>query len=527
VVVGTDVAVDFVVSEELGADPVLVLDTGPRVAFEIARANGRAYRFEHRITADDFRVGVHNFTVTLADQAGHSSVVDVVLPAPFAAGLTFTDNVSSPCPVAPGNPDPCIDFDADGFFGHTEGCDRATDCNDREATVRPGAPEIPGDGFDNSCDGLDSIGDAPIDESVGVFVDPNAVVDGAGTRASPFSQLASAVAAANALGRQFIFFARGEIEGDEDSLDQSLIGGLDAETWQPTDERTTLVTFLDRLSVNASNGVFVRMHMRQGSLVSEESTTSWVDCDTDIRLFVSTQAWVVRSEGDFLVLTSELANGSRVLDSSYGDVFVDDRAADVLVDRSRIGSVHNRGGLTIANSAISSRFVRGTSARTTIFDDFNSLGVLVVHSTVESSDGDIDVNLLDVRTNLRAVNVLLVRRNAALATTVVARSNFRLELTGAVIDVPGVPTFRIENTGGLEFPEAVNECGSRCFFGSVRLEPAAILVDDPLHNLLSGAGVDRAEDIWFLPGMPSSLVRDIDEQCRYVDVPDMGPNEIP
>jgi Putative metal-binding motif len=67
---------------------------------------------------------------------------------------------SSPCPTANGGPlrilatiAPNPDVDGDGIPGSQAG---GVDCNDNDLRVRPGAYDIPGDGFDQDCDGRDA-----------------------------------------------------------------------------------------------------------------------------------------------------------------------------------------------------------------------------------------------------------------------------------------------------------------------------------------------------------------------------------
>lgn len=54
----------------------------------------------------------------------------------------------------PPDPDPTLDRDGDGFSN-------ATDCNDCEPGINPGAFDVPGNGFDEDCDGEDGLPPCP------------------------------------------------------------------------------------------------------------------------------------------------------------------------------------------------------------------------------------------------------------------------------------------------------------------------------------------------------------------------------
>jgi len=52
----------------------------------------------------------------------------------------------------------CVDADGDGYYAYDAvSCPQGNDCDDSDASINPGATEIPGDGIDQNCDGMDGI----------------------------------------------------------------------------------------------------------------------------------------------------------------------------------------------------------------------------------------------------------------------------------------------------------------------------------------------------------------------------------
>jgi hypothetical protein len=67
---------------------------------------------------------------------------------PCALTVTLLAACNGPDKVEPGPLAPHFDADDDGFVA-------ADDCDDSDASVFPGATDVPGDGVDQDCDGRD------------------------------------------------------------------------------------------------------------------------------------------------------------------------------------------------------------------------------------------------------------------------------------------------------------------------------------------------------------------------------------
>lgn len=67
---------------------------------------------------------------------------------------------------AAGGPPPCVDADGDGYYD-AAGCGTPVDCDDADASIYPGAPEIADDGIDQDCDGKDEVSAASCQDADG------------------------------------------------------------------------------------------------------------------------------------------------------------------------------------------------------------------------------------------------------------------------------------------------------------------------------------------------------------------------
>ena len=133
-----------------GAAVSLVVSTGPAPAGTVPDVVGQAQSSAQAdIVAAQFVVGA------VTGQSSATVPAGVVLAQTPAAGTLAATGSPIALVVSFGRPPGTLDLDGDGYTGD------GGDCNDTNAAINPGAFDIPGDGIDQNCNGVDSVpGDA-------------------------------------------------------------------------------------------------------------------------------------------------------------------------------------------------------------------------------------------------------------------------------------------------------------------------------------------------------------------------------
>lgn len=248
------------------------------------------------------------------------------------------------------------DRDGDGF-SECEG-----DCDETDDAVYPGAPLLCGDGVVNDCPtyaGEDF-------ECQGIFVATDGDDDGDGTWADPFATIGRGALEANERNGATVYVAVGEYDESVVLLGSDVVlrGGLDRDTWRPTDDvtRLELEGNTGLRAVDDATGVAVR-DMEIAS-VAGDSSVSTVSVGPGAELEVSlctieasarsTFARAISADGVIGRRSSLLVRGSEVIGGSFGqEAFGIDVNATTLEVRGTV--VRTQGRVGMRDIAVSAR----------------------------------------------------------------------------------------------------------------------------------------------------------------------------
>lgn len=479
------VMVSFLTTEELGQPPAVTLDAvGVPFVVEAAAAQRFTVTLPAGTAVSPGRYGVH---ARLVDRFGHESVVALPLPAPHEDGIAFAAGAAV-CPPPPGVL--CVDGDGDGFPAVGD-CPAGVDLDDLDALDHPGATERPGDGKDNSQSG----GDLPIDESVGVFADSEAGDDaGDGTRAAPLRTLGAALARATANGRAYVFLAARatSYSAGDGRVSKHLLGGLSPATWERTDGSSVLgqdiIVVGGQLFDHVSSDFVI-----EGGVLVESAVTSR-SLGRTVRSSVGTARGGSYVESTLNTLAVPDGSSTRLLRSTvFGGASFIDSASIHAVDSVIIGGItcsgSNCGPVTLHHSA--------------------------VYSPGAAVEGDVD----------HVASIASVLAADGGQPPIDVRSSTTLTLAGNDFVTAGDDIVVIANVGGFTIDDLSSCPESACVVveGNLAIDPGVF----SFGHLAPGSALADAAVIATDFGAPTSVVMDIDFDCRYADAaPDIGADEL-
>ena len=202
-----------------------------------------------------------------------------------------------------------------------------TDCNDADPLAYPGAPELPDDGVDQDCDGVDLL----LSNATGVFVAKTGNDANPGTMSQPKLTISAAVTVAK-VGRKGVFVAEGNYT-ESVSATVSLFGGYESVSWsRTTSAHTTRITgtsqfygsavfvvSTDKVAIQGFSLIGVSVsggESSHGAYISG-GTASLVDNIIDGGMWSENSYGVLISYGS-TTLVNNIINGGSWSSNSYG-----------------------------------------------------------------------------------------------------------------------------------------------------------------------------------------------------------------
>lgn len=424
----------------------------------------------------------------------------VLAAAAVASGPSRAD-ADSPCTLLdPSGAPVCTDADADGRPGRSAACPSAADCDDTNPTIHPRAPEIPGDGVDNTCGGgLDT----PVDEAHGVFVGIRGNNGSqAGTRQAPYKKLALGVAEAARSGK-VVFVAAGIYDSSDvfelpDTTTVSIIGGFQEKSWSRVAGARSVVTIPRPLAFASQLLVGIDFSLGSAGSISLAPLAVTTVIDSSI------------SGGAAATVTTH--GQSRMIDVSVAGPVLTIADGTLVAIRGRFGSIGQAGGTAVELD------------RSTVAGTIDSAGTLALNrsflrGTVSSANGFLRIGSSTFRP--QAGNAVTLSAGVLLASnSIFEGAAVAIAHTAQTITVVKANLF---DAGCALSRDGVCLTGPCGFDGNVCDTPAFV-ADGDFHLAPGSVGIDLGQR--FEAGLtPSMSAVDHDGQCRVGEL-DLGADEV-
>lgn len=518
-VAGGTIELELILDEPLGAPPTFTLIGDVAVVDPLVEElTPLRWRWRASVALVG-AAGQATMGVALHDRVGNAAVLDVTT-VPLALA------VLSPCAPLDDTAD-CLDFDGDGDFAITARCGvRGGDCDDTDPLTRTDGSEIPGDGIDNDCAGD---GDAPLDESTGVFVDPAAAVGGSGTRAAPVRSIDEARALLAGRGWLFLAEATGTTYPTSGNLNVSLVGGLTS-AWARVPAARSRVSVAG-LSIQQDGTELVVID--GVTLVNVNLPSVPVVADVRLSLRRSASPWPLIATRRFLASDGEVrpleigpgVTGSLISHSIINEGIVLGDGSDLLIVASDADDV--------ADAKPGPDMRAGAGARLEIISSLvppiacNGCTLRVTHSVLATAESDITA-LIDVvgsPVNVELRNNIFFWPDGDAGDTCVRNDNGRVLALANLFFAPFAGALLLsDSTFSATNVDVINACGPPdCVDGDRNLSGDPRFSAERAHLELSSPAVGAAAVAY--QGLPASVAVDIDGECRTAIAPEIGADE--
>lgn len=515
-VAGGSVELELILDEPLGVPPLVTL-TGDAAfgAAQLEQLTPLRWRWQAEVETVG-APGAALVSATLEDVVGNAGTLQI-------ASVPLAQAVLSPC--APLDPSAaCVDVDGDGDFPVTVACGPSGgDCDDTDPLVRSDGAEIPGDGADNDCAGD---GDAPIDESSGVFVDAAAALPGTGTRAAPARTIDEALPLL--AGRTWLFLAHagGASYGMTDDLRVSLLGGLDA-SWQRVPDARSSVQ-LGAIAPPATGAAVVVLDSIQVAPGTVNVGVWLIAARTRVPYGNTIVTWNRITAVDASV--SHLEIHADVTGSLLSRTTIDDQ---IVVGGGSSLLIHGADSDDLTDGNVGPDLVVGTGASLDVISSrvptigCDGCRLRVIHSIIGTGEPSTTA-LIDVTNSPWPVelrNNILTWTDGGPGDTCVRNDNGKLRALGNLFHAPFAGALLVaDSTFSASNVEVINSCEPPdCADGDGNI------AGDPRFSALSGhielASPAMGAGVAAYEGLPASVALDIDGECRGASEPEIGADE--